>query len=206
MSITNRKDYIKYSHSGSTASFLSQMYIYPDIDIGFFVVTNINDIFSATNNLQFMNNLESLIVYDIYDGINSSLFFYIHFTIDIVIILIIAIPSIYLIITIVRKIKRKKYTWFIGVKGIISFSLDFLILIILPITILIFFYATYLKYITIYKRDIAFIIVTITVILMVNFVIKLVYLILYKKFIEVRGEETDNKIEPIVQNYSSEEE
>ena len=26
MEITNRKDYIKYSHSGVTASFLSQMY------------------------------------------------------------------------------------------------------------------------------------------------------------------------------------
>ena len=40
MVIANRSDYIKYNHSGATASFLSQMYIYPDIDIGFFVVIN----------------------------------------------------------------------------------------------------------------------------------------------------------------------
>ena len=206
MVITNRSDYIKYSHSGVTASFLSQMYIYPEIDIGFFVVINTNDIICGMPTTQFMNNLESLIIYDIYDGIDSSLFFSIHFTIDILIILIIAFPLIYLIITIVRKIKRKKYTWFIGVKGIISFSFDFLVLIILPITILIIFYATHLKYITIFKRDVSFIIVMVTVLLMLNFIIKLIYLILYKKFIEVRGEETDNKVEQISLRYSDEEE
>ena len=208
MGIINRKDHIIYTHSGATSSFLSQMFIYPDIDLGFFVTINTNDYICSTPIMQLVKNLESLIIYDIYEGIDSSSFFYVHFTIDTIVTLIISIPLIYLIITIVRKIKKKKYTWFIGVKGIISFSFDVLVLIILPFIILIIFYATdpNLKMIITSSRDLSFAVITVTVILNVNFVIKLVYIFLYKKFIEFDEEKNNNKVEPIVRNYSGEEE
>ena len=45
------------------------------------------------------------------------------------------IPIVYLVITIVRKIKRKKYTWFDNIKGKIIFGVDIFVLFILPIII-----------------------------------------------------------------------
>ena len=81
-----------------------------------------------------------------------------------------------------RRIKRRKYTLFIGVKGKIIFSVDVLVLIILPLILLIVCYATdpSLKYTTIFNRDITFIIIIVTLTLILNFIIKIVYLLLYK--------------------------
>ena len=77
-----------------------------------------------------MNNIERFLLYDYYEYINIGVIFYTHFTIDIIILIFVAVPLTYLIISIVRKIKKKKYSWFIGIKGVIIFLIDIFVLII----------------------------------------------------------------------------
>ena len=167
------------------------MYIYPDIDITFFVITNTNDVIYQDANFQFLNNLENLI--------DSSSLFFAKFTINIQVIIIITIPLICLIVTMGRKIKRRKYTLFIGVSGKIIFSVDVLVLIILPLILLIVCYATdpSLKYTTIFNRDITFIIIIVTLTLILNFIIKLVYLLLYKNSLISHEGKINKKVEQI---------
>ena len=99
------------------------------------------------------------------------------FSIDIIIIIIIAIPLTYLIITVVRKIKKKKPTWFNGVKGIIVFSVDTFILIILPILLLAVLTNQFKS-----TKDFIFALLTTTISMMLTFIIKLVYFFIYRKY------------------------
>ena len=80
-----------------------------------------------------MNNILNFITLDTYGSIDESMFLYVHFTYDIIFLFLIGIPLTYLIIIIIRKLKRKKYSWFIGIKGKIIFGIDILFLIIIPI-------------------------------------------------------------------------
>ena len=199
-----KKDNMKfYEHTGQVKTFLSHLYVYPDYDLAFFYSTNTYDPLCTVPFTQFTTNLENLILSSPYDTVSGSLYFYVHFAIDIIIIILIAIPLTYLIISIVRKVKKEKPTWFDGVKGIVIFGVDILLLIILPILLLIIFYATSLKSLVDSSKDIAFAVLTFTLALMVNFVLKLIYFILYKKYLdEDKTQEKVGKIlEPVDLDY-----
>ena len=88
---------------------------------------------------------------------------------------------IYLIFTLKRKIKTRKYFWFKGIKGKIYFGIDVFILVIAPIIIIIIFYTAdqNLKKRIEMTRDYQFIIFTTSSILFLTFVIKLGYIFFY---------------------------
>ena len=201
------KDKMKYfEHLGQVSTFLSHLYVYPDLDLAFFYFTNTVDPLCNVPYSQFATNLENLILSSPYDTVNSSLFFHVHFSIDLIILIIIAIPLTYLIITIIRKIKKEKPTWFDGIKGKIIFGVDVFLLIILPIIILIIFYVSGLKSLVNSSLDIAFALLTTTISMMVNFVLKLGYFFLYKKFIDKDDNSKLGKIlEPLDMNNMSSE-
>jgi CubicO group peptidase (beta-lactamase class C family) len=184
--MSNKSDYITYHHNGATSSFLSDLYVYPKLNLGFLIVVNTNDLLCVQPSIQFVTTLINFLiynVYDTYDGVDSSLFFFIHFTYDFICLSIILIPTVYLGITIARKVKRKKYTWFIDIKGKILFGVDVLVLLILPIIILIICFTDETReFICTNVKDILFTIITVCVALWLNFIIKIVYIILYKKF------------------------
>ena len=175
-----------YHHSGSTSSFLSNLVIYPELDIGFFIVTNTRDSLCLGPSNEFFKNIEDYLIYDSYDGIDNSSFFYHHFTYDILYLFIISIPLIYLIITIIRKIKLKKYLWFFGIKGKILFGIDLFLLIIAPLIVIILSYTfdPTLRIIIDMIKDIKLIIFAPSSILFFIFLIKLVYFFAYNKFSE----------------------
>jgi len=89
----------------------------------------------------------------------------------------------YLIITIIRKIKLKKYSWFIGIKGKIIFGFDLFILVIAPIVFIIIFYTVNptIKMAIDMIRDLKFIIFAPSSILFFIFLIKLGYFFAYNK-------------------------
>lgn len=180
--IRNRNGICIYDHSGSINSFLTHLYIYPD-DLAYFFFTNTNDGLCPGPFYRFVAFLENLIVNDVnaYEQTFSILddmeFMAFHFAIDIIIIIIIAIPLTYLIITVVRKIKKKKPTWFNGVKGIIVFSVDTFILIILPILLLAVLTNQFKS-----TKDFIFALLTTTISMMLTFIIKLVYFFIYRKY------------------------
>ena len=180
--IRNRNGICIYDHSGSINSFLTHLYIYPD-DLAYFFFTNTNDGLCPGPFYRFVAFLENLIVNDVnaYEQTFSILddmeFMAFHFAIDIIIIIIIAIPLTYLIITVVRKIKKKKPTWFNGVKGIIVFSVDTFILIILPILLLAVLTSQFKS-----TKDFIFALLTTTISMMLTFIIKLVYFFIYRKY------------------------
>ena len=96
---------------------------------------------------------------------------------DTILLIIIAIPLTYLIITVIRKIKKKKPMWFDGVKGKIIFGVDVFLLIILPIILLIALVEAFKS-----TKDFLFTLLTSTIIMMVTFVVKLVYFFLFRKY------------------------
>ena len=151
-----------YEHDGETASFLSDLFIFPDLDMGFFLVTNTRDYFCQQPFYDFVNSIEAFLIGDSFVWINDSAFFYTHFAIDLAIIIVIAIPLTYLVITIKRKVKREKYSWFKGVKGKIIFGVDLFLLIIVPVLIIICFYVvdSNVRYTVVTTRDIRFVIFT----------------------------------------------
>ena len=108
----------------------------------------------------------------------------------------------YLIITIIRKIKLKKYSWFIGIKGKIIFGYDLFILIIAPIFFIIIFYAINptLRILIDMSKDIKFIVFTPTSILFFIFIIKLVYIFIYNK-LSKKYDLSSNKIENLDLDY-----
>ena len=142
MFIWHKNNRTIYEHDGETRSFLSDLFIFPELDIGFFLVTNTRDYLCQQPFYDFVNSIEAFLISDSFFDINDISFFYTHFTIDIIIIIVISIPITYLIITIKRKIKREKYSWFIDIKGKIIFAVDVLFLIIVPVIIIICFYAS----------------------------------------------------------------
>ena len=58
-----------------TMSFISMLYIYPDLELGIFVVTNTNDIICVQPILDLFNNIEKFLVLDSHERINDGLFF-----------------------------------------------------------------------------------------------------------------------------------
>ena len=139
--------------------------------------------FCAQPTADFKNNIIDFITLDTYRDISTTLFIYIHFFYDIIFFILIGIPLTYLIVTIVRKFKKKEYMWFTGIKGKIIFVVDVLVLIIIPLCIIIFFYTfdSTLKYATNNSKDIQFILFTILSASIFNFLIKLVYVFIYNK-------------------------
>ena len=182
-------------HAGGTNSFRSHLYFYPELDLGFFVITNTKDLLCSTPSDELFENIENFLLFYNHKGINSNLFFYIHFTYDILMIIVISISLCYLIITIVRKLKKKKFTWFNGAKGIIIFIVDTLFLIVLPLVIIIFLYASSadLRYIVKSSKDILFVLFTTSSILFLTFIIKLIYIFIYNKYLITNIEKGDSK-------------
>ena len=199
--ITNRSDQIVYDHAGATTSFLSHLFVYPELDLGIFMVTNTGENLFSQSCAQFFNDVADFLVYGLYNGVDGSLSFCAHFTFDIIFFIFIGIPITYLVITIVRKLKRKKYTWFENIKGKIIFGVDVFVLCILPIIILILCYGVdgNVTYACTYVRDFLFVIITICVALWLNFIIKIVYIILYKKC-HWEKIEISNKLEPLTKS------
>ena len=185
-----------YEHDGETASFLSDLFIFPDLDMGFFLVTNTRDYFCQQPFYDFVNSIEAFLISDSFFDINDSAFLYTHFTIDTIIFIGILMPFIYLIITIVRKIKKIEYSWFNGVKGYFIFIIDVLLLIIAPIAIINCFYAlsSDLKYTTITTRDIRFGIFSLFSLALLVFIVKLIYVFLFKKCLKKYDSIQENKI------------
>ena len=200
--VINQSDYIIYHHSGATNSFLTTFYIYPALNVAFIILTNTNNFLCMEPSFKFFLAVQNFLMFNAnneYDGVDSSLFFFFHFTYDFIFLFIISIPITYLVITIVRKIKRKKYTWFNDIKGIIIFVFDVLVLFILPIIILIYCFGinANLKFLTTNVKDLFFTIITVCVALWLNFIIKIVYLILYQKFNWENIENKDDKMDSL---------
>ena len=181
--IEKKNNQMIYHHDGATNSFLSKLSIFPELEIGIFIITNTNDMFCDQPTADFKNNIIDFITLDTYRNISTTLFIYIHFFYDIIFFILIGIPLTYLIVTIVRKFKKKEYMWFTGIKGKIIFVVDVLVLIIIPLSIIIFFYTfdSTLKYATNNSKDIQFILFTILSASIFNFLIKLVYVFIYNK-------------------------
>ena len=112
MIIEKKNGKIKYYHEGIITSFLSRLVIYPELDVGIFIVTNTRDSICPGLGTEFFNNIENFLIFDSLNAIDNSSFFYYHFTYDILFLFIITPPLIYLIITVYRKIKARKYFWF----------------------------------------------------------------------------------------------
>ncbi len=173
-----------YEHDGETRSFLSDLFIFPELDMGYFLITNTRDYFCQQPFYDFVNSIEAFLISDSFFDINDSVFFYTHFTIDLIVIIAILLPLIYLVITIIRKVKKIKYSWFIEVKGKIIFIIDVLLLIVAPIIIIICIYTldSGLKYTTVTTRDIRFGIFSTLSLALLVFIVKLVYVFIYEKY------------------------
>ena len=184
MEIRQQKNTVIYEHSGGSFSFLCQLSIYPSEDFGIYVFTNTVDYFSISILENFIKDIENFLILDYYEGIDSSFILPVHFYLDTLYLIIISIPLTYLIIVIVRKIKKKEYLWFKGIKGKIIFGVDILILIILPLTIIIIIYTYSPDLTTTFKmfRDWLFVLFTSCSALFLTFIIKLVYIFLFNRF------------------------
>jgi hypothetical protein len=205
--IRKQKNTVIYEHSGGSFSFLCQLSIFPEEDFGIYVLTNTADYFSISILENFIKDIENFLVLDYYAGIDSSFILPVHFFLDTLYLLIISIPLTYLIIVIVRKVKKKEYLWFKGIKGKIIFGVDILILIILPLAIIIFIYTYSPDLTTTFKmfREWLFVLFTSCSALFLTFIIKLVYIFLFNKFFKkLKASKTENielvsnsKVEPM---------
>jgi hypothetical protein len=195
MNIVKNDFYTKYEHNGATVTFLCNLYIYPKLELAFFIVTNSVDYVCSSNAYNLFISVQNLIVYGSLDKINGSSFFSNYFTLDVIVLLIISLPLTYLIITIVRIIKRKKSLWFIGVKGKIILGVDIVVLIIFPLILIIYFYADPNMYYLHFIKDILFCLFMFCSCLMVNFLLKLIYVFVYKKYFERKEFEKKNNNE-----------
>ena len=197
-----------YYHPGGTNSFSSYLYVYPSQELGIFIILNSNNMFCLTPVQQLFNNIENFIAFDTFDSINSTLFLYVHFSLDVIFIIVIAIPLIYLIITIVRKCQKKKFTWFIGCKGITIFIIELILLLLLPIMVIIFLYTfdADIRYALNNTRDLKFTVFTACSALILTFLIKLIYSLVFNKYFKSIGGDSSKKIEAMDLDYMGVEE
>ena len=135
--------------------------------------------------------------------VHSNLFFYVHFSLDFIYIIAIAIPLTYLIITIVRKFKKKQYSWFIGCKGISIFIVDFILLIVLPVALIsvLFTFDPNIKYAIETTKDFKFVLFTFSSVLIFTFIIKLIYVIVFNRYFKSLGSDATKKIDAVDLNY-----
>ena len=192
-----------FYHYGGSNSFGSLFFIDPELDLGFFAVTNTMDYLNIETITGVIDNIRDFLVFDRYGKINSDLSVYTHFFYDIIFILIISVPITYLVITIIRKIKKKKYIWFIGIKGKIIFIVELLILVIIPIIVIIILYTLDpdLCFIIDNIKDITFVLFTGSSAMFLTFIIKLVYIFIYNKYFKNFAQESDKKLESIDLDY-----
>ena len=197
--IRNKNGKAIYDHSGNFNHLLTHLYVYPDDDLAYFFFTNTYDALCSGPFYRFLAFLETLIVDDTkaYEQTFTSLddleFFLSHLAIDIIVLIIIAIPLTYLIITIIRKVKKKKPTWFDGMKGKIIFGIDVVLLVILPI-LLLFALVKALKS----TKDFIFTLITATTEMMATFIVKLIYFFIYRKYwkdFEFNDDKKDKNLE-----------
>ena len=136
-------------------------------------------------------------------NIKSDLFFYVHFSYDIIFIIVIAIPLVYLIITIVRKFKKIKYSWFVGCKGIAIFIIEFILLIALPVALIIILNTvdSFIKYVVNNVKDVKFVLFTFSSALILTFIIKVIYIILFNKHFKSLENNASKRIEAADLNY-----
>ena len=172
-------------HSGGARSFLCQFSIFKGKKFGIYVITNTADLLCLYPVETFVDNIENFLSIDYYDTIDKSIYICTHFYLDMIFILFLSVPLTYLIITIVRKIKKKEYIWFKNIKGKIIFVVELLLLIIMPIVIIIILYTVDpdFTYLINNFRDIQFVIFIGAAALFVTFFIKLVYIFIYNKYL-----------------------
>ena len=200
LSINNRT---MFYHYGGSNSFGSLLFIDPELDLGFFAVTNTMDYLSADCITGVVDNIRDFLFFDKYGKIDSAISVYTHFFFDIIFLLILSAPITYLVITLIRKIKKKKYIWLIGVKGIIIFIVDLLILIIIPIIVIIILHTIDpdLCFIVDNIKDIAFVLFTGSSVMFLTFIIKLVYIFVYNKHFKTLDIDSNKKLESIDLDY-----
>ena len=192
--VRNRNGKSIYDHSGTLVSFLTHIYIYPDMDLAYFLFTNTNDGLCPGPFYRFLYNLENLILDDVipyeqtFTLLDYAELIATHITIDLIIIIIITIPLTYFILTVIKKIKKKKPAWFYGIKGKVIFGVDVILLIILPIIMLVFLTNKAKP-----TKNFLFALFTITISMMVTFIVKLIYFFLYRKFWEDKEGMEDNE-------------
>ena len=63
MMVTKRSDHIVYEHGGTTNSFRSYLSVYPDLDLGIFMVTNTGDNLFSQSFSQFFADVSDFLVY-----------------------------------------------------------------------------------------------------------------------------------------------
>ena len=192
-----------FYHYGGINSFGTLFFIDPELDLGFFAVTNTMDFLSLDTIIGIVGNIRDFVFFDRYETINGRILAYTHFFYDIIFLLILAAPITYIVITLIRKINKKKYMWLIGVKGIIIFIVDLLILIIIPIMVIIILYTVNpdLCYIINNIKDITFVLFTGSKVMFLTFIIKLVYIFVYNKYFKTFDVESNKKLESIGLDY-----
>jgi CubicO group peptidase (beta-lactamase class C family) len=192
-----------FYHYGGSNSFGSLFFINLELDLGFFAVTNTMDYLSIDTIMEVVDSIRDFLVFDRYGKINTALLVYTHFFYDIIFILIIFVPITYLVITIIRKIKKKKYIWFIEIKGKIIFSVELLILVIIPIIVIIILNTLDpdICFIINNIKDITFVLFTGSSAMFLTFIIKLVYIFIYNKYFQTFSQESDKRLESIDLDY-----
>lgn len=173
-------------HSGGARSFLCQFTIFKERNFGVYIITNTADLFCLYTSETFVENIENFLINDYYDTIDKSVYTCTHFYMDMIFIFSLSVPLIYLIITIVRKCKKKEYIWFKEVKGKIIFVVELILLIILPVAIIVILYTIDpdFTYLINNFRDVQFVIFTGASALFLTFIIKLIYVFIYDKYLE----------------------
>ena len=184
-----------FDHEGDTKTFLTHFFVYPERNLSFFIAINTRDYLFEKPILDFVNNIENFILNDVVTYTGDPPIFYIHFSIDIVIFIAILIPFTYLVITIIRKVQRKEYSWLKGVKGIVIFAVEILLLLLVPSIIIICFYTAddELKRKTENTRDYKFGLFTVFSTCLLIFLIKLVYMLLFDKYIKINESSEEKK-------------
>ena len=183
--VRNKNGKYIYDHSGAINSFLTHLYIYPDDDLAYFIMTNTNDGQCPGPFYRLINVLESLIVDDVipyeqtFTAFDTMDKIYYHLAIDLILIIIILIPLIYFFVTLARKIKRKKPMWFYGIKGKIVFGVDLLLLIILPAVLLGMFVYRFKD-----TKDLFFGLLFVSCALVATFIVKVIYFFIYRKYLK----------------------
>ena len=185
-----------FYHYGGSNSFGSLFFIDPELDLGFFAVSNTMDYLGADTINGVVDNIRDFLVFDRFIKVKRNLLVHTHFFFDIIFIFIIIVSIVYLVIVLVRKIKKKKYMWFIGVKGVIIFIVELLILIIMPIIVIIVLYTLDpdLCYIVNNIKDIKFVLFTGSSAMFLTFIIKLVYIFVYNKYFKISDIDSTEKL------------
>jgi len=76
LDIEKKNNQTIYHHDGLTNSFQCSLYIFPDIEIGIFIITNTIDMLCRKPTIDFMNNIINFITLDTYEEVDTIFIFF----------------------------------------------------------------------------------------------------------------------------------